>query len=177
MPETDEIIEARTLADLGAVPVYVTIRRPDGRQVEVKLKALTEAQMWEIRRAVKWPRPPVKDLRKVNGQVVQDLDYENEDYLNGLNEANRRLGLKVLLGCLQLAIPGETEAEQMAALQDTLGQYAVSVLVEAAQHLNIVGAEELARVAHSFRSARGAGAPGDGALAADAGPVAGAGAG
>ena len=165
-------IQATTLDDIGAVLVVVTVNRPDGRQVDVTMRALPESEVWALRRSVKWPKPPIKDYKKTGGDVNPVLDYQDEGYREGVNDANRLLGQKMLLASLQLAIPGETETEKIAALEDGIGQYAFTILVAASQELNIVGAEELANVARSFRPVGAAGASGNGAAGPDAGPVA-----
>ena len=171
MSQNDKHIQATSLADLGPVPVVVTVNRPDGRRVDVTMKPLAEKEIWAVRRSVKWPKPPIKDYKKTGGDVTPILDYQDETYRESVNDANRLLGQKMLLACLQLKIPGETEEERIAALEDGIGQYAFSVLVAASQELNIVSAEELANVARSFRPAGDAGSSHDGTAGIDAGAV------
>ncbi len=158
-----ESIRATHLDDLGIAPVVVTLHRPDGQAVEVVMRPLSEGEMWELRRGITWPKPPVKDLQRVNGQVVEIYDYESDGYLGEQAEANRLLNQRALLVGLQLEIPGGTEDEKIVALRARLGSYAYRALLEASQRMNIVGGEELAAVVASFRPSGNGSAPRDGA--------------
>lgn len=166
-------IRAATLDDLSAAVVDVTIQRPDGQAVIVPMRALTEGEVWEIRRAVKWPKPPVKDIRKESGRLVTDYNYEDETYQEAVNSANREQAHRMLLTSLSIEIAGDTIEERVAALRAKVGQFVLSQLIEASQKLNIVNVEDLASIADSFRLARFAHAGSADAAGADAGAVAG----
>ncbi len=74
---------ATKLEDLAGAEVVVPIRFPDGRTVEVPLRQVTEQVVWELRRGVTWPKPPVKDATKT-GLVY---DYQDAGYLAAMDEA------------------------------------------------------------------------------------------
>lgn len=159
-------IEAQTLDDLGDVTVTVMVKRPDGKRVAVKLKALSEEEIWNIRRSLKRPRPPVADFRKQAGNVSPVYDYDNEDYRRALEEWDRQLTAKMLLASLTFYVPGETEEERIAELTRKLGQYAYSRLMKAVTKINVVSDEEIADISATFQpagyvSASGNGAAGD----------------
>ena len=156
------IIRATSLDDLGLVEIVVPIPRPDGRTVEVPMRALSEGELWALRRSVKWPRPPVKDFRKDGNEVKPILDYQDEGYRESVNDCNRLLGQKILLASLMFYVPGKDEDEKIDQMERRMGQYAFLMLVEASQRLNVVSAEDLAQVARSFRPVGDVGAPGDG---------------
>lgn len=159
---------ATSLDDLGGALIDVTVRRPDGREVTVQLRELSEGEVWDIRRATKWPKAPVVSVTKTS----QIYDYQDEGYLTGVEDANRRFVARLLLASLTVAVPGDGEDEQLANLQRKVGQYVYAQLIEAAQHINVISAEEIARVAGMFRPAGHRGAPGNGSARADAEPVA-----
>lgn len=149
MTEPTERPRAQTLDDIALAPVAVAVTRPDGRQLEIVLQPLSSEALWQLRRRVTWPKPPVKDMTKA-GPVY---DYGDEGYQRAVEDANREFSLRVLLAMLQLEIPGETEDERLEQLRRKLGGTVLAQLTEAAQRLNIVSPEELAAVAHSFRAA------------------------
>lgn len=167
-----QIKRATSLSELGEVTVEVEVQRPDGVVLAVPLRTLTEAKMREIRASVVWPTPPVVDMKKVGGEVVNVYDRNDPAYLAADREADALLSYKALLAALDLDIPGDTEAERLAALQNGLGAYAFAVLLTAVNRINVISPEEIAQVARSFQRRRPAGAPGNGAAGADAQPVA-----
>ena len=145
-----EPIFAQSLDDLGAVPVTITIPRPDGKSVDVRLRALSEQEIWDIRKSIVWPKAPIINVSKDGRETY---DFNNESYLAAFDEASRLQAHKMLLKTLSFPIPGETEAEQIEALQKRMGQYAFTILIRAVNEINIVKEETLALVANSFRSA------------------------
>lgn len=165
MPEP---ILATTLDDLGTTPVRVTLRRPDGREIAVLVKPLSEEELWQLRRTITWPKPPIKDFQKVNGRVTEVLDYDSPDYVRGVQEADRLLAHRVLLAALQIAIPGETEDEQITALKQGMGGWAWRALLTVSNRLNAVTEQEMDNILHSFRSVDSALAQSDDAPGLDA---------
>ena len=168
----NEPMVATTLDDLGTTPVLVTLTRPDGKIIRVAVKPLSEEELWQLRRTITWPKPPIKDFQKVNGRVTEVLDYDNPDYVRGLQEADRLLAHRVLLAAVQIAIPGETEDEKISALKNRMGGWAWRALLQVSNRLNAVTEEEMGNILRSFRHADAAGAQGDDAPGLDAGPVA-----
>lgn len=163
-----EPTKVTSLDDLGGTSVPVTLRRPDGREVVIELRALSEGEIWDIRRANKWPKPPVADMTKT-GPVY---NYQDDAYQASIEDTNRRFAQKMLLASLPFAVPGETEDERLDALRAKVGQYLYAQLIEATQRINLITPEEIARVADTFRPAGSGRASGDGSAQPDAGPVA-----
>ena len=166
-----EPIEATTLDDLGEFIFTAEIPRPDGRIVRVKMRALSDGKAWEIGKSVKWPKPPVTDYKKIEGEALPVYDYQNENYLNTRREADRDLTRRTLAASLVLDIPGETLEEKAQALEKKLGQWAFGYLLSIVNKLVEIDQEAIERVARSFRSEtveRVSGDAGDGPHAADA---------
>ena len=149
---------ATTLDDLSDVIVEATIPRPDGKMITVRLKTLSGEQVWEVRRAIKWPKPPVKDYRKTGGEVLPIYDYEDATYVAAQEDASRELGYRHLLLSLQIDIPGETFEEKLEALRTRLGQWALNSLLSVSNRLHYPNPEEVNAIALSFQPA------GDGSL-------------
>ena len=163
-----EPINAMSLDDIGPVPVIVTIPRPDGRSVKVTLKALSEEKIWEIRKSIKWPAPPLKDMSKI-GPVY---DWTDEKYLLETETASRLQAYKILLACLPFVIPGDNDEARIDYLKNKIGQYAFDPLVRAVRLINIPTEEEIALVARSFRPGDETGPSGNGAAGMDSETVA-----
>lgn len=147
-------IFAETLDDLAEVVVSVALQRPDGLTIRVKLRALPESEVRHIRRSIAWPEPPVGDFQRIAGQVTPIYNYQDKAYQLAVEDANAELAYKMMLAGLQLSIPGETDADKLAALKSRLGQYAFTALLEATNRLNITSQEDIAAVARSFRAER-----------------------
>lgn len=145
---SNEPINATSLDDLAPPVMTITIPRPDGVMVNVKLRALTEGEVWKIRQSIAWPKPPVGGYKSGG---IPILDYADTNYLKAQSECNKTLATKAILLGLQLEIPGSTEDERLENLESKLGNYAFQLLVEASNRLNLVGEEEIAAVARSFR--------------------------
>lgn len=143
---------ATSLDDIADVTVTINLTRPDGREVAVQLRALSEGEIWQIRKDVKWPKPPLKDLRKVGGEIVQEFDYLNDDYLQATRAADRDLMRRILVASLVLEIPGDTVEEKCAALEKRLGQWAFNILNDAVNKLNVPTREMIDNALNSFRA-------------------------
>jgi hypothetical protein len=155
-----EPFTATSLDDLAEGPVAVTVRRADGRAVVVPMQPVTEDEVFRLRLSITWPKPPIKDLGKVNGVVTPTYNFEDEGYLKAQREAGRRQTYLVLLRGLAIDVPGATDDEKIAALQSKLGNSMFTQLLAASNQLNTVDEGELAAVANSFRPGRTAGAEG-----------------
>jgi len=158
---------ATSLDDLADVEVIVTLQRPDGRPVDVRLRALTQSEMTAIRRQIKWPEPPVKDFRKVGDEVIPLRNYEDPDYIKAVEDANNRLAGLIFVASLKLEVPGNTPEEKLEQVESRLGQWAAAQLLEATQKINIMSQEVIAGVARSFRSAGTYDTPGNDAAGVD----------
>lgn len=163
-----EPLNALSLDDLGAVLVVVPILRPDERTVHIRLRTLTEDELWNLRRKIEWPKPPAKDMTKT-GPVY---DYQDKGYQDAIVAAERRLANLMLLDSLPFVIAGESDDERLATLQVKVGGYAHTQLIEAVNRINTVSKEQIADMARSFRAEGTASAPDDAEARPDAEPVA-----
>lgn len=152
---------AKSLDDIADVTVTINLKRPDGKTVAVQLRALSEGDIWQIRRSVKWPKPPVKDFKKVGGDVITEYDYLNDDYQEGVRAADRDLMRRILVASLMLDIPGETVDEKCATLEKRLGQWAFNILNDAVNKLNVPTKEMIDNALNSFRAVPTLDASGD----------------
>src|SRR3990167_5852700 len=169
-----EPIKILSLDDLDAGPVTVTVRLPDGRTGEIALRVLPESEVFALRQGVEWPAPPVSDVRKRAGSIVEVHNFQDKGYQKAMAAANRDLAYKLLLRMLPFAWETADEAERLALLQAKMGQGGFLQLVEAANLLNSIGEEEIAAVARSFRRNGRRGSAGHAGAGAGAEPVAGA---
>lgn len=163
-----EPITATSLDDLGGDLIPVPVKRPDGRTVIIHLRELAEGEVWDIRRANKWPEAPIVEMTKT-GPV---RNFSDPAYQASVEDTNRRFAQKMLLASLPFTVPGETEDERLDALRAKVGQYVYAQLIEATQRINMITPEEISAVAESFRSAQPGRAPGHGEPRPDAEPVA-----
>ena len=168
-----EPIKAVKLEDLGEFRIPVVIPRPDGQRISVEMRTLSEQEIWDIRRAVKWPEAPF-DLQRVEGKVTKLYNYDDKKYQEAVTDANRELSCRMLLACLCLDIPGGTADERISNLQKGIGQYAFSLLLKASDRINIVTAEDVSAMLRSFRFNGSIGDASNAGLLSDAAPVAGA---
>ena len=166
-----EPIEATSLDDLGDTPFSVTLERPDGKLIKVKLRALSEAEIWKIRRSIVYPNPPVKDIQKIQGEVLETFDYLNPDYIKGTQDGNRQLSRRVLASMFTFPIAGDTLDEKAAEIEKKLGNWAYELLVGVATRVNSVTKEQVDKVMHSFRLNGQTGNAGDASARADAGTM------
>lgn len=146
-----EPIEANTLDDLGDSPFTVTLTRPDGKAVKVKLRAIGEAELWGIRRSVTWPAPPIKDIQKVQNEMVEVYNYLDPAYLKATQDATRLMARRVLASMLLIKIDGETLDEKAAQVEKKLGNWAYESLIGVANRVNSVTASQVEAVMRSFR--------------------------
>lgn len=171
MTEPTQTIVAKSLEDLGEETVVVTIPKPNGALVSVVLRVLSEQDIWDIRHAMTWPKPPV-DLQKVNGAVKRIPNYDDSAYLEAVRVADRDFSIKILMAALVLDIPGETEDERIKTLRKRMGQRTFNFLVDAVNKLTLVSEEEVQAMADSFRRVRPATPAGHDPAGADSGSVA-----
>jgi hypothetical protein len=157
-----EPIQIDDLDQLGNIVVAVTLPLPDGREAVVKLRPLTAKEVRDIRRSIEWPEPPVKDFKKDTGNVAPVYDFQNKEYKRRDEEADALLVKKMLVASLLMRIPGETTDEKCAALDERLGQFAITYLVNVMNRINTPAADEVAKVMRSFRAVGVAGASGNG---------------
>jgi hypothetical protein len=143
---------ATSLDDIADVTVTINLLRPDGREIAVQLRALSEGDIWQIRRGVKWPKPPVKNFKKVGGDVITEYDYLNDDYQEGIRAADRDLMRRILVASLMLDISGATVEEKCATLEKRLGQWAFNILNDAVNKLNVPTKEMIDNALNSFRA-------------------------
>ncbi len=157
-----EPIEITDLDQLGNITVAVTLPLPDGREAAVKLRPLTAKEVRDIRRSIEWPEPPVKDFKKTDGQVTPVYNFQDKDYKRLDEEADALLVKRMLVASLVMNIPGDTVADKCAALDERLGQFAITYLINVMNRINTPGADEVAKVMRSFRAVGVVGAAGNG---------------
>ncbi len=158
---------AVSLDDLAEVSVLVEIARPDKTIIRVPMRSLPESEVFALRQKINWPKPPEKEFTK-KGPIY---NYEDAGYLAALAESNRKQQYLVFLRSLKLEIPGATDDEKLAALENRLGNYAYLQLVRASNRLNVVTEEDFAALAATFRAAGADGAESGDTAAADPEPV------
>src|SRR5512143_336639 len=133
-----EPFEAASLDDLGEVPFTITLDRPDGRKVKVKLHALSESELFEIRHSVGYPTPPVKDIKKVEGEVLEIFNYLDAAFIKATQDADRVLSRRVLAAMLVMDIPGDTLDAKAEQVKRKLGNWAFEYLVGIARRVNSI---------------------------------------
>lgn len=141
-------LRAGTLDDLDVVDTEIEIRRPDGRVVDVPVRSLTQLELLEERGKVAWPTPPARMIgggKSGKPQLVKD--FEDEGYLRAMEEANMAFTYRILLRCLRLTVPGDTDEERFAALRARLGAWALVPLGKALATLHGVSEADLANAA------------------------------
>jgi len=151
----EPVFEATSLDDLGAVEITVVIPRPDGKRVAVRLHALSDEEVWQIRASLKRVSPPVKDIQRVNGKVTTVHDYDSPDYTRAVEGQNRDFAARCMIRMLvSVTVPGETEDERVKYFQTKVGAYAFSCLLKEANRINNVEEVEAERLADSFLGER-----------------------
>lgn len=136
-----------TLNDLAPVTVTVELERPDGQTVGVPLRLLTYSEWQRIGWEVPEPAPPVSGATR-EGPVFNTSD---PDYLRQRAEAQTERQYRRLLAALEIDIPGDTPAEQVAALRQTLDYGMARQLFAALGKLAGEGEGRVAARADSFR--------------------------
>lgn len=162
---------ATSLDDIGEVITYEEIERPDGVTVRVPLRTLASQEIWDIRRSITWPEPPVKDFRKVGNDPVPVYNYQDDGFKKAMDDCNRQLALTMLVRSIGFTVPGETEADKIETLKSKLGQYAFDKLIGAVSAINHLSEEAIARRARSFRRKRDAEPAGNGKTGMEFKPV------
>lgn len=157
-----EPFEVNDLDQLTDIIVTATLPLADGRSALVKIRPLTPRQLREIRRAITWPKPPIKDYKKVGDEVVQIYDYQDKAYSDAYDDANQEQSNKMLVASLVMHIPGNSVAEQCQALEDKLGSAAYVLLVNAVNKINVPSKEDVENTMRSFRRFGDAGTSGNG---------------
>jgi len=129
---SDETREGRraTLADLMVQTYEFEIESPVGEVLFVEMRALSQAELLDIGRALP-PFPQatqVKEYKKdENDQIKPVFDYEDPAYRKAIEE-RRRMEMKLaVLRSWVADLPGETEDEKLAEL-DNLAGWALSGL-------------------------------------------------
>ena len=167
-----EPLQAKSLDDIGALPVRVFIPRPDGQVVFVFLYALTYEELWEILRTTPTIPPPVQDIQRVNGKVTTIYNYDDPAYVLAVKDSNRNFSARCLVRMLTgLDIPGDTEEARVNNFQSKVGSYAFQILLREANHINNVEEDEARRLADSFRGEREAGGADYAGASSDTGSV------
>lgn len=166
-----EPLRAKSLDDLGEVQFDIPVDRPDGRKIIVPVRALLDHEMWDIRRGVTWPKPPITDFHKVNGEALPVYDRQDKAYLDAMNEADRLLARRNLAASLCLDVEGATLDERAAMIEKKMGRWAFAFLMGVINSINVVQQEAVDNAIESFRRATLARDTGDDRGAFDTAPV------
>ena len=121
----DENVTAATFDDFGSFTNTFTLRRPDGRQFSVTLRALTDADTEGIRAKISWPQRSgfIKDFIREAGKQPVPV-YNDEAFEAAERVANSLLASRMLASSIVMDIPGETLEEKADALKSKLGSWA-----------------------------------------------------
>jgi len=168
-----------SLADLGAVSSQFRLVRPDGKVFLIPLRTLTEPEMWELRQAVQFPRPPANDFgtSKTTGKIVQVYNEADAGYIRARDDANRAFNYRLMVKSLEFPIDGATDEEKVKTLQKALGNWAVKQIIEHLLKTSGIEEADIEAEAGSFRGQGDTGAAGLPDVRPDAVSVAGNGAG
>ena len=139
------------LEELGEVVGEVELIRPDKRRVKVKMRSLSEQDIFEVRAGMTWPKAPKKLWAKVtdptnkdnDGRVVQVPDDKDAQYLKENEAANRLYVYRLLARALVIDGLPDNEAERVTQLQRHLGGWAHAQLMA---HLWVYSGVEEAEV-------------------------------
>lgn len=111
---TDNVVTASSWADLNdRVTVWIEIERPGGL-LRIPLRELTYHEWLQVELDEPMPAPPV--IAGKGG--VKQYDRDNPDFRRKTGEVYERWTYRRLLAALKVDVPGETEAEKIAALAD-----------------------------------------------------------
>jgi len=130
-------IRVGSLADLEVIETEIELRRPDGACLLVPVRSLTPAELAAERRAIKWPTPPQILLATATttkgGRPQMVPNYDDEGYKTAREDATQQYAYRVVVRCLVkggVSVPGETAEEQVAALEERIGAWALRGLSE-----------------------------------------------
>lgn len=146
-----EPMRATTLDDLGEVRFDVPVNRPDGRTVLVPMRTLGDGEMWQIRKSITWPKPPILDFKKLGGEALPVYDYQDKGYLDAQREAQRDLTRRMLAAMLCLDIEGATLEDKAHAVENKIGGWAFDFLLGVVNKLNEENTAEIENAVNSFR--------------------------
>lgn len=141
--------------DLGEVTQEVNLRRPDGRELKLKLRTLREQEMRTIRRQIAYPAEPMEPQRDPADGKVKILPVKfgalRDRYSQDLEEAQMEYNYRLLLASVvDLDVPGETEADKVTSLRGKLGFWALRQLVDIMLGINGIRPEEVEQLAANF---------------------------
>ncbi len=119
--------------DLGEVRVDALLIRPDGRELRVPMRTLSDREVWKLRREQKQPVQPTeirrwdgpdKDPRP--GPVTSGAAYEK--YQKEVELASYRWLRLLIVKSMLIDIPGATDDEKIDSLEQ-MGTWAVLPLI------------------------------------------------
>jgi hypothetical protein len=147
-------------AELGEVIGEVELIRPDKRIIKVKMRSLSEQDIFEVRASMTWPKAPKKLWAKItepsdksrDGNVVQVPDDKDPQYLKETEAANRLYIYRLLARSL-VGLDGTLD-ERVSLLQQHLGGWAHAQLLA---HLWVYSGVEEAEVEAKAESFHGNG--------------------
>ena len=163
--------------DLGEVRIDALIVRPDGRQLHVPMRSLSEHEVWELRGAMQWPAQPTEiarwdgpDKPPRPGPITSGPAFEKWQQASAI--ASRQFSRRLLVRSLCIDIPGDTPDAKADALDTKLGAWASRQLTEHLNRMLGIGDAEVSARADSFQPARDNGASDTAGTGLDAAEVA-----
>ena len=149
--------------DLGEVRIDALLVRPDGRQLHVPMRSLSDKEVWELRGALKWPAQPTEiarwdgpDKPPRPGPITSGPAFEK--WQQAMSETNRLWYRTMLVRALCIDIPGDTTEAKAAAIETKVGAWASRQLNDHLNRMLGIGDAEVSARADSFQPARDNGA-------------------
>lgn len=150
--------ETVSFEDLGEVTVIVPLVRPDGRQLNVPMRTLSDHEIWELRAKDKRPAQPI-EIRRWDGPekpprpgpVTSGAAYDK--YVLESAVSSRRWNRLLMLKSILMDIPGETDDEKIEKLEQ-MGAWALRPLTEHLNRLLGLTETEVQAKADSFQRTR-----------------------
>jgi hypothetical protein len=151
-----ERISVLSLDDLAPDPINVEIEQ-NGRIKVIPLREIGNYEFVKLGYEVPNPVPPTMGVDK-NGRPL--LDFNDPTSLRARADAEMERGYVRLLAMLAIDIPGETKAEQLAALKKSITPGVMRQLMDALNKLLGEGDARIVGRAETFLSG-GTGDPAD----------------
>lgn len=141
-------VQLATLDDLSPTLLNVIIELEDGREALMRLKTLSSFRIAAIQATIALPAPPQSGFDKVAQPVY---NYHDASYQNAYVEVQIKRNLLVLAHMIQEpAIPGETEAEKLAWMEEHISPAIQDQLLRLIKVINSKGEARIYHRASTF---------------------------
>lgn len=115
MSDITKTPQVATLDDLKRMNIDVIVPIPGGDELVVQLKTLSRLKMIELVNTIALPEPPISGYDKHARPI---LNFQESNYLAAQNVAIYNRNVLLLVNMLRLDIPGETNEEKIAYVND-----------------------------------------------------------